>query len=121
MIMIGAASVADLDRYSKGIENLLRTHNYWPMIQDTEDVLRRERWNMMAETLLERRPDRYDEARPWAFIIRESAYSPVNTGMLAEWWHYRLIAPLQFAASTSNSADAYEHVRLPGSTERTMP
>jgi hypothetical protein len=58
MIMVDAASVADLDRYSKSIENLLRTFNYWPQIQETEDVVRRERWNILAETVLEKKSRR---------------------------------------------------------------
>ena len=121
MIMAGAANLADLERYAFGIERLLVMYKYWPTIQTADRLCRLERWDRMADSSTEDPPAGYNPKAPWGKIIFDSMYSPKSTGPLAEWWHFRVVHPLSHdAGNASEAVDAYEHMRLPGSTARTL-
>ena len=95
MIMVGAADVAALDRYSRGIKRLVDLHGSWPIIMVAEERCRQERWDILAETFSRKATEGFDRQRPWNYVIGASAYSPTS-GPLAEWWYYQVVAPLTY-------------------------
>ena len=94
MIMVGAASPATLDRYSRGIEELsLLFPGSWGVVSMADETMRSERWDMANELCT--------AALPWNEIIAVTAYG--EGGPHAHWWYMHVVGPLTTARGSASS------------------
>ena len=97
MIMVGAASPATLDRYSRGIEELnLLFPGSWGVVSMADETMRSERWDMANESCT--------SALPWNEIIAATAYG--EGGVHAHWWYMHVVGPLTTARGSAGSVVA---------------
>ena len=76
----------------------------------------------MAERQAEEPSPDFNPNRPWAWVIKNSAYSPALSRPLTEYWYYKVVSPLSHnAGSVSHAVDAYEGLRAPGSANKDLP
>ena len=85
MIMINGASPATLDRYARGIEELVTLYpQAWGIISLADETMRAERWEILKEGL--------GETASWEDVISGSAFGFGNT--CAHWWFVHVLGPL---------------------------
>ena len=94
MIMLNAASPAALDRYARGIEELVTLYpQAWGVISVADETMRSERWDIMMEST----PVDYK----WEDVIRDSAFGFDTT--TAHWWYMHVLGPLAGGARQNPS------------------
>ena len=94
MIMLDAAGVTALDKYSRGIKRLVDLHGNWPIIMLADERCRAERWEILAEKYARTPPTNYQPQKPWDAIIADAAYA--LHGPMSEWWYFSVVAPLTY-------------------------
>ena len=96
MIMIGGASPSALDKYARGIEEMITLFPHaWGVISLADETMRAERWDILKESL--------GPTSTWEEVIAGSSFGFDNP--CAQWWYVHVLGPLtsgarQSAAST---------------------
>ena len=85
MIMLNAASPAALDKYARGIEELVALYpQAWGVISVADESMRSERWDILKESA--------DVDCKWEDIISDSSFGFSNGA--AHWWYLHVIGPM---------------------------
>ena len=95
MIMINGASPATLDRYARGIEELVTLYPHaWGIISLADETMRAERWDIVKEGL--------GAGGSWEDVISGSAFGFGNS--CARWWFIHVLGPLANGSKQSATA-----------------
>jgi len=85
MVMLNAASPSALDRYARGIEELVTLYpQAWGVVSVADETMRSERWDI----LMENKATDYT----WEDAIRDSAFGFDTSS--AHWWFMHVLGPL---------------------------
>ena len=85
MIMLNCASPSTLDRYARGIEELVLLHpQAWGIISMADETMRAERWDILKEGL--------GALGTWEGVLASSAFGFENG--CAHWWYLHVLGPL---------------------------
>jgi len=101
MIMANGASPSTLDRYARGIEELVTLFpNAWGIISLADETMRSERWDILKET--------NGTHGTWEEVLADSAFGFDNR--CSHWWFMHVLGPLtcssrQSAAATVESVE----------------
>jgi hypothetical protein len=101
LLALGAVSSGPLTLYQEGIRRLtvLYPHS-WGEILIAEEEMRFEHWDRMQEDLVRLPLPGYQPARPWNFIVAQSAFSLGKASLCTGWWKEHLTAGLNSAQRT---------------------
>ena len=85
MIMVNGASPAILDRYARGIEELVTLFPHaWGIISLADETMRSERWDILKESP--------GAAVSWEEVLADSSFGFDNR--CAHWWFMHVLGPL---------------------------
>ena len=94
MICLGVVSPATLDGYERGISllnDLYPTH--WGLIFCADEIIRSERWQSVAEGLVDNKV--WPDDRPWDYVIRITTYGGSEASQaMVQWWFTHVQAPV---------------------------
>ncbi len=124
MLMLGYASVGSLERYQRGMREMVLYFRKWGQLRAADEKMRREQWPRLASEARQRLitiPD-YNEASPWDSVIAYSAWDP--QGGHRTFWFHHVDGPLTHRKDDPDAAvEAFEGStrKLQGNKRRRSP